>query len=106
MKQLVLLCVFGLTLTSPALYASQELADKNGCTGCHLIDRKTVGPAIRQIAQKYAGQQEAAVTLFEKVKNGGGGGGHGNWGQVPMPPNPQVSDEDLKIILKWMLNQK
>ena len=64
------------------------------------------GSGIRQIAQKYAGQPGAMAKLFEKVKNGGGGPLHGVWGQVPMPPNPDVSDEDLNAILTWMLEQK
>jgi|ERR1700690_553145 cytochrome c len=106
MKHLFLFCVLGLTLTTPALYASQDLADKNGCTGCHLMDRKSVGPGIRQIGQKYAGQRDVVAKLFYKVKNGGGGAWHGVWGQVPMPPNPDVSDEDVKAILTWMLEQK
>ncbi|MGA7180162.1 MAG: c-type cytochrome [Thiobacillaceae bacterium] len=109
MKRLFFLCTFGLAMTTSPLYASpgQKLAEKNGCMGCHLLDRKTVGPAIRQIAHKYAHQKGAEAKLFEKVKHGGGGGyRHGNWGDVPMPPNPQVSDEDLKKILAWMLKQK
>lgn len=106
MKYLFLLCVLGMALTPPVLYASQDLADKNGCTGCHLMDKKSVGPGIMQIGQKYAGQQDALAKLFEKVKNGGGGASHGVWGQVPMPPNPEVSDEDLNAILAWMLEQK
>jgi cytochrome c len=95
-----------LSLATPPLFASQELAEKNGCMGCHLMDQKTVGPAIRQIAEKYSGQKDVAPLLLEKVKNGGGGYRHGVWGQVPMPPNPQVNDDDLKIILTWMLEQK
>ncbi len=106
MKHLFLLGVLGLALTPPVLYASQDLAVKDGCMECHLMDRKTVGPGIRQIAQKYAGQRDVMAKLFFKVKNGGGGSWHGVWGQVPMPPNPNVPDEDLKTILTWMLEQK
>jgi cytochrome c len=102
------ICALGLAMMAPPLYASQgqKLAEKNGCIGCHLMNRKTVGPAIKFIARKYAHDKDAKARLFEKVKNGGGGYRHGVWGQVPMPPNPQVSDEDLKAILAWMLKQK
>lgn len=106
MKHLFFLCVLGLTFTTPALYASQDLAEKDGCMECHLLEKKTVGPGIRQIGQKYAGQRDAVAKLFYKVKNGSGGAWHGVWGQVPMPPNPDVSDEDVKAILTWMLEQK
>lgn len=106
MKQTALLSAILLTLAATPLYASQELASKNGCMGCHLLDRKTVGPAILDIAKLYADQQDAAAILLAKVKNGGGGPWHGVWGQVPMPPNTQVQDEQLKLIVDWMLMQK
>jgi cytochrome c len=106
MKPALLLGTICLALATDPLFASQELAYKNGCMGCHLLDRKTIGPAIQDIAKRYEGQQEATAILFEKVKNGGGGPWHGVWGQVPMPPNPQVQDEQLKLILDWMLQQK
>lgn len=106
MRHPFLICVLGLALTPSVLHASQELAEKDGCMECHLMDRKSVGPGIVQIGQKYAGQQDALAKLFEKVRNGGGGPRHGVWGQVPMPPNPEISDEELTAILAWMLQQK
>lgn len=106
MKPSLILCVLGLSLTAPTIHASQDLADKNGCSGCHVMSRKTVGPGIQQIAQKYAGQKDAQAKLFDKVKNGGGGAWHGVWGGVPMPPNSDVGDKDLNAILAWMLEQK
>jgi cytochrome c len=30
----------------------------------------------------------------------------GVWGQVPMPPNPAVSDADLQAMVKYILAQK
>ena len=40
--------------------------------------------------------------LVEKVKKGG----VGTWGQVPMPPNPNVKDADVHTLVKWVLSQK
>ena len=37
--------------------------------------------------------------LVDKVRKGG----KGNWGQIPMPPNAAVKDEDLKTLVKWVL---
>jgi cytochrome c len=37
--------------------------------------------------------------LAAKVK----AGGSGVWGPVPMPPNAHVSDEDIKVIVDWVL---
>ena len=37
--------------------------------------------------------------------NGGWGGG-GVWGPIPMPPNAQVNDKDIKTLVDWVLTQK
>jgi cytochrome c len=78
------------------------LLTKNGCTACHAIDKKIVGPAYQDVAAKYKGDAGAAAKLAAKVK----AGGSGVWGQVPMPPNPAVSDADLKTIVAGILALK
>ncbi len=90
-----------LMISIPAI-ANQQLAEKNGCLECHLLDRKTVGPAYEDVAKKYAHDKGAAAKLFFKVKEGG----WGVWGDTPMPPNPQVKDADLKQIIAWILSLK
>ncbi len=82
--------------------AGEALIKKNGCTACHAIDKKVVGPAYQDVAAKYKGDASAPAKLFDKVKKGGSG----VWGQVPMPPNPQVSDADLKTIITYVLSLK
>jgi cytochrome c len=82
--------------------ANEELAKKNACTACHSIDKKLVGPAYKDVAKKYAGDKGAEAMLIEKVKKGG----VGVWGQVPMPPNSNVKDEDVKTLVKWVLSLK
>jgi len=76
------------------------LAQKNGCTACHATDHKIVGPAYRDVAAKYQGDAQALEKLKAKVRKGGAG----VWGEVPMPPQTQVSDGDLDAILKWVLS--
>ena len=88
-------------LAAPAL-ANEELAKKNACTACHAIDKKLVGPAYKEVAKKYAGDATAEAKLIDKVKKGG----VGVWGQVPMPPNASVKDEDIKTLVKWVLSLK
>jgi cytochrome c len=82
--------------------AGEDLLKKNGCTACHAIDKKLIGPAYVDVAAKYKGDAGAAAKLAEKVKKGGSG----VWGQVPMPPNPQVSDADLKAMIAYILALK
>ena len=83
-------------------YAQEELAKKHNCFACHAVDKKLVGPSYKDVAAKYGGDKQAEAKLFEKVKKGG----QGVWGQVPMPPNSQVPDADIKALVKWVLSQK
>jgi cytochrome c len=88
--------------TAVPAFASMELATKSGCTACHAVDKKIVGPAFKEVAAKYAGDKAAEAKLVDKVAKGG----VGVWGQVPMPPNSTVKDEDVKALVKWVLSQK
>jgi cytochrome c len=83
-------------------FANLELAAKNGCTACHSIDKKIVGPAYKDVAAKYLGKPQAEAMLIDKVKKGGVGA----WGDLPMPPNSFVKDEDVKTLVKWILSLK
>lgn len=91
-----------LSIASPMAIASEALAAKDSCTACHAKDQKLVGPAFKEIAKKYAGDSDASEKLIAKVKKGGSG----VWGSVPMPPNAQVSDADVKALVTWILKMK
>lgn len=77
------------------------LLNRNACLGCHAIDRRVIGPAFREVAARYKVDAAAAPKLAQKIKDGG----HGAWGQVPMPPNPGLSEADLKLLVDWVLAQ-
>ena len=80
----------------------QRLLDANGCVGCHAADKKIVGPSFREIAARYAGDMKAPSHLAQKIRQGG----QGAWGNVPMPPNPGLSDADMHRLVAWLLQQK
>ena len=86
---------------APPARAQEALLTKYGCLACHRVDAKLVGPAYKEVAAKYRGQPDAAAALYTKVRRGGAG----VWGSVPMPPNPTVSDADLKAMVKFILSQ-
>ena len=95
-----------------------ELAKKSGCTACHKIDSKLVGPAWMDVSKKYKGVKDYAFSptgsatagakkmsleegLIMKVSKGG----TGNWGSVPMIANsPKVSDADIKTLVHFVLD--
>ena len=102
MKTQALLAALAVALAATPALANQELATKNACTACHAVDKKLVGPAYKDVAAKYRSDKDAEAKLAEKVKKGG----VGVWGQVPMPPNANVKDEDVKTLVKWILSLK
>lgn len=87
----------GVLVSAPAR-ADEALAKKHNCLACHQLDKKSVGPAYKDIAKKYKGQ-DVAAKLAEKVKKGG----QGVWGPIPMPPNAAVPDADVKKLVDWVL---
>ncbi|MGE5640379.1 MAG: c-type cytochrome [Clostridia bacterium] len=91
------LALGGLLAAAPS-FADEALAKKHNCTACHAIDKKVVGPAYKDVAAKYKGQ-DVAAKLEEKVKKGG----QGVWGPIPMPPNVAVPDADIKTLVAWVL---
>ena len=82
--------------------SADELLKKHGCTACHAIDKKLVGPPYAEVAAKYKGDAKAPAMLMEKVKKGG----VGNWGQIPMPPNATVPDAEIKAMVTHVLGLK
>ncbi len=82
--------------------AAEALMQKSVCVACHAVDKKVIGPSYQEVAAKYKGDKDAATKLAAKVK----AGGQGVWGPVAMPPNPQMSDADIKTLVAWVLSLK
>ena len=96
-----LFALFATALVAAPALADQALAQKKNCMACHAVEKKVVGPAYKDVAKKYAGQ-DATAKLANKVKQGGSG----VWGAIPMPANPQVSDAEAKQLAAWVLSLK
>jgi cytochrome c len=79
--------------------AAKALAQKSGCLACHSVEQKVLGPAYKDVAAKYKGKDMEAK-LVAKVK----AGGSGVWGPIPMPAHPQVPEQDIKTIVRWVLS--
>lgn len=97
------------------------LAKKSGCTACHSVDKKVVGPGWADVGKAYNsngatstgkkvadilkenGAANAEAWLIQKVSKGG----KGNWGGMAMPANaPKVSDADIKELVEFVLSHK
>ncbi|WP_374402944.1 c-type cytochrome [Niveibacterium sp.] len=104
MKQILTAAAIAGLLASGAAFADAgaDLAKTKNCLACHAVDKKVVGPAYKDVAAKYKADKGAEAKLIDKIKKGGSG----VWGNVPMPPNPQVNDAEAKQLVQWVLSQK
>jgi len=85
-------------------------AKKLGCTACHAIDKKVVGPAWKDVAEKYTGHGVKTFTyngkeypLVEGLVMKASLGGSRNWGTIPMPPNDAkfVHKDEITELIKF-----
>lgn len=97
-----LVAVAALTVAHTATAATgEELLQSKACVACHQVETKVVGPAYKDVAAKYADQEDAKEHIVNSIKNGSSG----VWGPIPMPPNA-VSDEEAEILADWILSLK
>ncbi|HEX9174520.1 MAG TPA: c-type cytochrome [Telluria sp.] len=85
----------------PAAQASvpTALLQANACLACHAVDNKVMGPAFAAVRAKYKNDPGAAAHLAGSIRNGS----TGKWGAIPMPAQAHVKDEDLKVLVGWIL---
>lgn len=76
------------------------LARESNCLACHATASRMVGPSFREVADRYRGDAKAEATLSGRVRVGV----QGNWGAIPMPPHPNLSDEDARSLIRWILS--
>jgi cytochrome c len=72
--------------------AQEDLAKSAGCTTCHAMDTKKMGPAFKEIAKKYKGNAGAEAKLVEALSKGQG------------HPAVKASPDDIKKLVKWNLS--
>jgi cytochrome c len=98
MKLIAVQLSLAILLASGSAAASEALAKKNNCIGCHHLTDKKVGPTWKAIADKNKGVADAEKLLTEASYKGG----KNKYGKVPMPPQPKAK-ADADKIAKWIL---
>ena len=76
-----------------------KLITAKQCLACHQVETPSVGPAYLNVALRYRDQQNAFAHLQQKLKNGGAG----VWGEIPMPPQAAVNEEESQHIIRAIL---
>jgi cytochrome c len=79
--------------------ADEALAKAKGCTACHSVKAKLVGPSYADVAKKYKSDKDAPAKLETSIIKGSSG----KFGPVPMPPN-KVTEEEAKKLAAWVLS--
>lgn len=79
--------------------AGAALARDKNCLACHQIDSRRVGPPLASVAQRYGPPGGARDYLAKAIRQGG----RGKWGAVPMPAQPQVSEQEAHQLADWIL---
>ena len=72
---------------------AQDEMKEHGCVKCHEVDKKKVGPALKEISAKYKGKKVEEVMAGMKSK------------PVHKAPLQKTTDSSLKVILEWVLTQ-
>ena len=78
------------------------LAQQQNCMSCHSVNRPFMGPALHDVADKYASRADAQTYLAHKIIDGS----TGIWGQVPMPANTQLTPDQAAVLASWILTLK
>ena len=91
----LLLAMAGMLLASgTSAQSGAELLTAKGCLGCHDVEVKKVGPALKDVAAKYKGDKQAEAKLVAALKEGKG------------HPKVAASDAELKTAVGHVLSTK
>jgi cytochrome c len=99
MKSLWVAIPLALSTASLPAFADEALAKAKGCTACHDVKKKLVGPPYGEVAKKYKGDAKALDTMVASILKGS----TGKWGPIPMPPN-KVTEAEAKKLAAWVLS--
>jgi cytochrome c551/c552/cytochrome b subunit of formate dehydrogenase len=72
--------------------SGEQLLTSKGCLGCHGIDEKKMGPALREAAAKYKGAEAKLIAALKEGK------GH--------PMKVDATDAELKAVIGYLAGQQ
>ena len=98
MKAAALAASMALLAAAAPAAADEAMAKAKGCTACHDVKKKLVGPAYADVAKKYKADKAGSATMVGSILKGS----QGKYGPVPMPPN-KVTEEEAKKLAAWIL---
>jgi len=91
--QLVALIAGAIVAGAVFAQSGADVVKSKGCLNCHAVDQRKMGPAFKDVAAKYKGDNGAADTLTSKLKDGKG------------HPKIPASDAEIKAAIGYVLSQ-
>ncbi|MCX6331259.1 MAG: ThuA domain-containing protein [Bacteroidetes bacterium] len=83
-----------------ALMEGKNLVATLDCKSCHKEAEKSIGPSFAMISDKYKNDLKNKTYLSNKIIKGGSG----VWGAVAMAAHPNLKQEELDLIIDWILS--
>ena len=95
-----LACGLAVAAAPRAALASEALAQKYGCTGCHQQQRAGTGPSWESIRAKVRDGSRTASQIAETIRTNCSADG------TPMSPGgPRVPEADARRLADWILGK-
>lgn len=69
------------------------------CLNCHAAKANLIGPSFEQVAERYKNTDGAVDRLTKKIIDGS----TGTWGNLKMPPHPDLALQQVKELVTWIL---
>ncbi|HEA22295.1 MAG TPA: PKD domain-containing protein [Pricia antarctica] len=82
-----------------AAITGKALTQGMDCKTCHKEAEASIGPNYLDVAKKYAGEADGKSYLQKKIVSGGGG----VWGEVVMPAHPNVTQDETRQIVEYIM---
>jgi cytochrome c len=95
MKYLVMPLLFA------PLFALAQPAELKICMACHAEERKLIGPSFKDISSRYKKDANSVVMLTNSIRKGGSA----KWGPIPMPAQPNITEEQAKALATWIMTK-
>lgn len=93
----------GTIAVDPAVQQGKDLITKSDCRTCHQDETKLIGPAYKDVANKYTPGDSIITHLAGKIIEGG----KGVWGDsVVMTPHPAIQKADAELMVKYVFSLK
>ena len=78
-----------------------EMIKTSDCFNCHAVKTSMAGPSFSALARRYSPDTDTVALLAHRVVKGS----FGHWGNAAMPPHPDITEEQARQMVKWLLEQ-